>query len=671
MIRFLLLVALFFLAVLGFDWLKDTPGEVALTLGGRIYVVDLARAMAGLIALVAGILIVVWLGSLVWRIPAGTTRALRGRKAMRGREAISRGLIAIAAGDIRAADRAAAEARKISPEAPLTLLLSAQAAQIKGDAEGARDFFTTMLDDDRTRIAGLRGLHVEAERAGEVEAAHHFATKAQELTHQAPWANRAILRRQIADRDWPGALATLSASADNRNVDRDILRRHRAVILTAEAIDIEESDPDTARRLALEAHELAPDLVPAATVAGRLLGRHGDVRRAGKVLETSWKAAPHPEISEAYTHVRSGDSARDRLKRAEALAKMRPHSDEGRLAVARAAIDARDWVQAREALMPVLKTRPTQNALILMSEIEEGEHGDRGRAREWLARAVHAPRNAVWTADGVELEAWAPVSPVTGRIDAVEWRVPVAQLGSPEAIDLDLEPRGEPVVVPAIPAGEERPKSSGPEELASSPETHEPDRQVPEKREPAGGAVTDMADRSSDSPKKTAANDAAPGADASTGSAKKPAVAVVTTEEQAGSSDASNGGKPLETAPGDGVERAGTALASGRKPDRGDGKPVETIGEKAAMRRQVAGSAEPASTEPDVTGSSRQENAAEEAKAPSEKPSQDDAKASGDDAGDGQDAEPRDPITLPRPDDPGVADGDEDPDGANRRFRIF
>ena len=60
-----------------------------------------------------------------------------------------------------------------------------------------------------------------------------------------------------------------------------------------------------------------------------------------------------------------------------------------------------------------------------MAEIEEGQNGDQGKAREWLARAVRAPRDPVWTADGITSEDWAPVGPVSGRLDAYEWKVPV------------------------------------------------------------------------------------------------------------------------------------------------------------------------------------------------------------------------------------------------------
>jgi HemY protein len=41
---------------------------------------------------------------------------------------------------------------------------------------------------------------------------------------------------------------------------------------------------------------------------------------------------------------------------------------------------------------------------------------------------VRAPRDPVWTADGITADEWEPVSPVTGRLDAFEWKVPVSAL---------------------------------------------------------------------------------------------------------------------------------------------------------------------------------------------------------------------------------------------------
>ena len=50
-----------------------------------------------------------------------------------------------------------------------------------------------------------------------------------------------------------------------------------------------------------------------------------------------------------------------------------------------------------------------------MAEIEEAA-GDKGRAREWLSRAITAPRDPIWFSDGVASPRWTPVSPVSGEI---------------------------------------------------------------------------------------------------------------------------------------------------------------------------------------------------------------------------------------------------------------
>ena len=64
-----------------------------------------------------------------------------------------------------------------------------------------------------------------------------------------------------------------------------------------------------------------------------------------------------------------------------------------------------------------------------MARIEAGELGDKGREREWLARAVRAPADRAWIADGYISDRWLPVSPVTGAVDAFEWKAPVDAIG--------------------------------------------------------------------------------------------------------------------------------------------------------------------------------------------------------------------------------------------------
>jgi HemY protein len=93
------------------------------------------------------------------------------------------------------------------------------------------------------------------------------------------------------------------------------------------------------------------------------------------------------------------------------------------MAIVRAAIDAQDFVSAREALLPFAAS-PTQAMCLMMAEIEAVEHGDHGKAREWTSRAVRAKRDLAWVADGFISERWLPASPLTGRLDAFEWKEP-------------------------------------------------------------------------------------------------------------------------------------------------------------------------------------------------------------------------------------------------------
>jgi HemY protein len=129
----------------------------------------------------------------------------------------------------------------------------------------------------------------------------------------------------------------------------------------------------------------------------------------------------------------------------------------------RAALDAREFERARAALEPLLGN-PTQRVMLLMAEIEQVEHGDDGRAREWMARAVHAARDPAWTADGVVSDRWLPVSPASGRLDAFEWKVPLAELGRPD-VDASLPPLPPRRVIDAAPP---------PRPAAEEPVTAEP-----------------------------------------------------------------------------------------------------------------------------------------------------------------------------------------------------
>jgi HemY protein len=431
MIRVVLFLVLVGLLALGGAWLAERPGEVVITwLDLRIETSVLVAAAA--IALVAALAIAMWsVIRFVLRSPDFVAMLLHNRRRSRGYRAISKGLIAVGAGDARAARTFASEAERLTPSEPLALLLNAQTAQLSGDRGRAEHVFRDMAARADTKLLGLRGLYVEAQRRDDPIAARQYVEEAVKASPALSWANQAVLEFRCAAADWAGALVTLESNRRSRLIDKLTYRRQRAVLLTARALAAADTNPAEGKALALQAVKLAPDLVPAAALAGRLLSEAGEVRKAAKILEAAWRANPHPDLADIYAHLKSGDSARDRLTRVQILARQSGANVEAMLAVARAAVDAQEFSTARAALAPLLAA-PTQRVAMLMAELEEAEHGDEGRAREWMARAARAARVArdpAWTADGFVSELWMPVSPVTGRLDAFQWKVPVAEVG--------------------------------------------------------------------------------------------------------------------------------------------------------------------------------------------------------------------------------------------------
>ncbi len=423
MFRVLFSFIILLILALGDAWLVDQPGQIMVTWQGyRIetsFLVGLGILLAAVAALVA-----IWnILRFTFRFPPAMSVANRARRREKGYAALSRGIIAVGTGDARLAGKAAAEVQRLLPDEPLALLLRAEAAQLTGDHRAVESAFKEMTRSERTRLLGLRGLHAHAHRRGDLELAHHFASTAHEIA-ALPWSATAVLERHVAAKDWQSALAVLE---NNGNlIDGPTRDRQRAVLMTAIALGKEQTEPDEALRLARSASKRAPDLVPAVALAARLLIRKGGARKAAKIIETAWRLAPHPELAKLYLDLRLGDPKADRLGRARALAKFSPRNPESRFALASAAITACDYKSAREAMLPMIEgdERPTVRVCVLMAEIEEAEHGETGYAREWLARASRAPRDACWIAGGVMSEQWLPASPVTGKLDAFVWQRP-------------------------------------------------------------------------------------------------------------------------------------------------------------------------------------------------------------------------------------------------------
>ncbi|MFD1746403.1 heme biosynthesis protein HemY [Rhizobium helianthi] len=417
----------------GFSWLADRPGLIAITWQDQLIETSIMVAATAVVALLGAVMFLWWLIQTIWTSPHSVRRYFRARKRDRGYQALSTGLIAAGAGNSLLARKMTARARGLlrADQEPLIHLLEAQTALIEGRHEEAREKFEKMADDPETRELGLRGLYMEARRLGANDAARQYAEAAVENAPYLPWAAEATLEHRCQAGRWEDAIRLLDQQKVSNVIDKQRADRWKAVLLTARAAERLESEPKSAKDDAKAALKLARNLVPAAIVAAKAYLREDNLRRAAGVLENVWKIEPHPEVARLYVRARPGDSAADRMLRAERLEKLKPNNPESLLAVAQAALDTQNFKLAREKAEAALRMDARESIYLLLADIEDRETGDQGRIRHWMAQAVRAPRDPAWVADGYVSDHWLPLSPITGRLDAFEWKRPFGQLEGP------------------------------------------------------------------------------------------------------------------------------------------------------------------------------------------------------------------------------------------------
>jgi len=236
MIRVLLFLALVALMAFGVVWFADRPGDVAIVWQGYRIETSVMVALVA-VAAVALIAVIVWsIVRTILRSPDLIAMFMSHRRGVRGYLAISRGLIAVGAGDASAAKRASNEVERIAPGEPLALLLNAQVAQLSGDRAAAEHAFRAMAERDDTKLLGLRGLYIEAQRRKDMVAARAYAEEAAAASPALGWAGQAALEFRCASGDWSAALSALDRNSRYGLIDKAYYKRQRAVLLTAQAL---------------------------------------------------------------------------------------------------------------------------------------------------------------------------------------------------------------------------------------------------------------------------------------------------------------------------------------------------------------------------------------------------------------------------------------------------
>ena len=409
--------------MLSFEWL-GWQVEMRTSLAVALLVV-LAVALLGLDRLLRGIL----------ALPAWLGRNLTRRRTESGHRALALGLMAVSAGEPDEARRQASRAQRLLAAPQLTDLLSAQAAHLSGDHRAADRYFTSLTRDKDTAFLGHVGLARLALEKDEPEAALAAARTALEIRPKSALAARQVMILEAERGAWGAALPALSvvmAAGGADDAETALLTRQKAALSYLESQLADDAAEDAVRRRGLIAKAQAaltawPAFWPAALHLADLFDLAGSPKKAVKPLETAFRHMPHDALAarlQALWGVNEGARVARLLR---LIPKDGSLADEGRLVVARAALDGGLVGEARRLLDEIEPVRRDAACWRLAARLAaEDENAAEAAETDALRQAGEAPRPRRWQCTSCQLvhEFWQPHCGGCAGFATLDWQRP-------------------------------------------------------------------------------------------------------------------------------------------------------------------------------------------------------------------------------------------------------
>lgn len=393
--------------------LAGIPGHVAASIGAYTIETSAPVAILMLAALLVIILVALRVLRGLWTIPRTGAAWRRRRRVGVGERAVTRVLVALAAGEQAPARKEARRARNLLGETPQTLLLVAEASRLAGREDEAEEAFRALAKQKDASFLGLRGLLRQAVDRRDWPEALTLAKQAEAAHPGAAWLRQQRAELALQTENWAEALELIGPDPN----------RPTYYIAAAEA----ESDPARALAFAKQAWKQDPAFVPAVLAYASRLRAAGSEKRAQACVIEAWKRAPHPDLASFALATQADNLAR--AQAAKRLTAVNPGNAESRILLARTALDAGLTGEARHQVEIAQADGVHQRRLsLILAEIEEQERGDseagRLAQREALRHAASADPDPHWqcTSCHADQSAWHPKCATCGKVGTIQWQ---------------------------------------------------------------------------------------------------------------------------------------------------------------------------------------------------------------------------------------------------------
>lgn len=417
-------------------WLANDPGFVDIEIQG--YAIETSVGMLIFLSFLP--LIIVALGYHFWKRLKAIPQNFRDSKELSRKEkgyiALTRGMVAVAAGDAKTAKSMVVKAESLLKDEALTSLLKAQTAQLTGDQQAAQQIYQEMLTRKATRTLGLRGLLAQAIKSGNHEQARRIADKAWELESDKEWVQNTRLSLETQAENWSAAEEILEKSLKQKHLDKESYKSQAAALMIKRSYAAEDQNlNDLAIKKAKKAISLQPTLAPAHARLAEIYLNEGSKAKARKVILSAWSKVQHQSLLSLFAKAQETTNPLEQLKLYEKFAKMAPTVPLSHLCLAEKALEAELWGKARLHLNAALSHGgDTAELYHLFARLERSEHKNEEAALEWESKALEAHAVESWTCEncGGLCDEWDAVCPHCSMFNSLKWKIPTVSFHLPQ-----------------------------------------------------------------------------------------------------------------------------------------------------------------------------------------------------------------------------------------------
>lgn len=416
-------------------WLATQPGSVEMTFMGYAVKLSVGVFFLLLVAFILSVLFIWRVIRAVFSVPGTLAKYHQEDKRKKGFRALTRGLVAVAAGDVKKATYFSKQTKALLPyQNGLPVLLEAQAAKLRGEEGLAQNRFEHLMEDKDAAFLGIRGLLKSSIDEGHLDRALDFARQAQKIHPKQGWVLQTVYDLEIRNGLWDDAIKTGKKALKYNAMS------HKKVISDRVAIHLMRFDYEFANdnlKVGLKelekAYKLNPHFVPTVTrLAGHYLTQKKK-HKAASMVERAWKKNPHPDLVALWDTLApevTDKNSTKVLKWYEDLVAFKPDSAEGQMAAATAAMDLGYWGEAKAYLMVAEKIYPSARLFRLQAIVEQNSTHNEESIHQLMEKASEALPDKTWICreTGLTYDEWTAIVLPHESFNTIIWDYPGARI---------------------------------------------------------------------------------------------------------------------------------------------------------------------------------------------------------------------------------------------------